>query len=250
MPITFDQPAWAHPFADRLIAAQSTRLGGVSQAPFAALNLGLHTADDPGDVARNREIFCQDLGCSVSQLAGAHQVHGDQVLRVQHPGQWTGYDALITNRKGVVLTVTIADCVPILIFDPVHDAVGAAHAGWRGTVAGIAEKTLRQMGQAFGTQAKDCWAWVGTCIGALDFAVDADVADHFPRQHKTWDEEKGKFFVDLKKANREQLINLQLPATQLTVSPYSTVADRERYFSHRAEQGQTGRMLAVIGLRG
>jgi polyphenol oxidase len=162
MPTTFDQPAWAGSFADRLIAAQSTRLGGVSQAPFATLNLGLHTADDPGD-----------LGCSAAQLAGAHQVHGDQVLLVNNPGQWAGYDAFVTHKKGVVLTVTVADCVPILIFDPVRDVVGAAHAGWRGTVAGIAEKTLRKMSEAFGTQAEDCWAWIGTCIGPLDFAVDA-----------------------------------------------------------------------------
>lgn len=242
------QPSWATNFTE-VTVAESTRHGGVSPVPYRSLNLGLYTKDDVENVRRNQQIFCQDLAWEVSRIAGAHQVHGNQVLRVNQPGQWEGYDALVTNRTNVLLTVTIADCTPILIYDPVHQAVGAIHAGWRGTVANIVEQTFRFMRDAYASCAEDCWAYIGTCIDGRDFEVDADVADHFSDQFKLWNDSKNKFLVDLKEANRQQLLDQGFQSSHIEVSPYSTLNNNDHYFSHRAELGKTGRMLAVIGLK-
>ena len=241
------QPSWAALFP-QLTVAESTRMGGVSPPPFASLNLGLFTDDKAANVRQNRERFCKDLGWQITSMAGSLQVHGDEVLRVNTPGQWEGYDALVTNRPDILLSVTIADCTPILIFDPVMQAVGAAHAGWRGTASQIATKTMWMMRDAYGSRPKDCWVFIGTCIAKKDFEVDADVANHFTDQYKDWDPLRSKFLVDLKKANRDQFLRMGVAPNQIEVSPFSTVSNNDRYFSHRAERGLTGRMIAVIGL--
>lgn len=233
----------------RVAAAESTRHGGVSQAPFASLNLGLHTADALEAVAENRRRFFAACGFAPDRTAGSHQVHGAEVLRVEEPGYHHGYDALITNRPHLLITVTVADCTPVLIYDPVQEAVAAVHAGWKGTIAGIVRKTLIEMQQAYGTQASDCLAYIGTCIDHCDFAVDADVADHFGAAHKSWDAEKGKFFVHLKAANRDLLLAAGMLPERIQVSPFSTFTHHQDYFSHRYEKGNTGRLLAAIGLR-
>ncbi|MEM1216454.1 MAG: peptidoglycan editing factor PgeF [Bacteroidota bacterium] len=247
--LRYDEPPWLAAFRDQLIAVQSTRLGGVSRAPYASLNLGLHTQDDPVRVAENRRLFCADVGFEEKQVAGGYQIHGDQILPVDTPGQTEGFDAFVTNRKDLMLSVTIADCVPVLLYDPVQRAVGAAHAGWRGTASEITRKTLAKMSECYGTQARDCWAYIGTCIGSNDFEVDTDVADHFTTTYQHFDPKRGKYLVDLQAHNRDQLLAQGVPSRQIACSPHSTVAQNQRYFSHRKEKGKTGRMLAVIGLK-
>lgn len=231
-----------------LIAAESTRNGGVSQAPFASLNLGLSTDDDEKAVWENRNRFYHSLGIAPGQIASAYQVHGREVKQVENPGRWDGFDALITNRKGIYLTVTVADCTPILIYDPKNQAVATVHAGWKGTALRIVHHTLSRMKEAFDTSPGDCWAFIGTCIDECSYEVDADVADHFQSPFKRWDEDRGKFFLDLKKANEAQLLTLGLPSAHIEISPYSTVLHNDQYFSYRKEKGQTGRMLNLIGL--
>lgn len=232
----------------RLAAAESTRHGGVSPAPFASLNLGKSTADAPENVAENRRRFCAALGFEPGQMAWSHQTHDDQILHVAAPGGAAGFDAMVTSGRGILLTVSVADCTPILIFDAKTEAVAAVHAGWRGTAAGLVFKTLRHMAGAFGTRPADCFAYVGTCIDECSFEVGEDVAAHFADDFKRFDAGRGKFFVDLKQANAAQLLDFGLPPAHLEISPYSTVLDNADYFSHRAERGTTGRMLAAIGL--
>ncbi len=244
----FYRPAWHSQFAERLLVGESTRHGGISSAPYQSLNLGRYTADDPEHVLENRRRFCEHLGIQPDQLVGAHQIHGSECRRIHRPGEWDGCDAFITNKANIFLTITVADCTPILLYDPAQGAVGAAHAGWRGTVAGIAAKTLRAMRDAYGTVPADCWAFIGTCIGADDFQVDADVANHFPDHLKRWAKEEEKFYVNLKASNREQLEQLGVPLAQIEQSPFSTVTNLENYFSYRAEGGVTGRMLGLIGI--
>jgi YfiH family protein len=233
----------------QLAAAESTRHGGVSEAPFDRLNLGLHTDDLPRAVAENRRRFFAACGFTPKQTAGSHQIHGAAVLEVTQAGYFAGYDALITRRPKILLTVTIADCTPVLLFDPVQNAVAAIHAGWKGTAAGIVAHTLLAMQKAFQTQPSDCLAYIGTCIDHCDFEVDADVGDHFEEVHKEWNEAAGKFLIDLKGSNRDQLIAAGIRADRIQRSPYSTVSYPSDYFSHRREKGKTGRMLAAIGLR-
>lgn len=232
-----------------LVAAESTRHGGVSPAPFESLNLGKNTDDDPANVAENRRRFCAALGCSPAQMAWSKQVHADRVRLVTEPGGAEGYDALVTNRPGIVLAVSVADCAPILIFDAKNNATGAAHAGWPGTAARIVEKTLQRMASEFGTNGADCYAYIGTCIDECSFEVGEEVAVQFDAAFKRFDAGRGKFLVDLKKANKAQLRTFGVPENRIEISPYSTVLNNADYFSHRKEKGATGRMLAVIGIR-
>lgn len=233
----------------RVVAAQSTRNGGYGKPPYESLNLGLYTKDAPKVVEQNRTAFFADLGFMPEQIAGSLQVHETAILSVTTPGQYQGFDALITQKKEILLTVTVADCTPILILDPTTESIAAIHAGWRGTVEQITQKTLQQMSEEFGSKAKDCLAYIGPCIDHCTFEVDEDVAQHFDPDFKAWDAHKRKFFVDLKKANRLQLESTGLLAGNIEVSPYSTVTHNEYFFSHRKENGKTGRLLCAIGFK-
>ncbi|MCE6992719.1 peptidoglycan editing factor PgeF [Dyadobacter sp. CY323] len=232
-----------------LVAAESTRHGGVSTGPFTSLNLGGSTQDSTENVLENNHRFFHALNVPFEQVAKSHQVHGEEILNVSEAGRYDGYDALITNQPDIQLAVTVADCTPILIFDPVQRAVAAIHAGWRGTVSEIVFKTVGRMVEVFGTNASDCLAYVGTCIDECSFEVGEDVAQHFQSDYKRWDDVKAKFFVDLKAANRDQLLRAGLKAGNIEISMYSTVLNNDDYFSYRHEKGLTGRMLATIGTR-
>ena len=232
-----------------IVAAESTRHGGVSPFPFASLNVGLNTDDRPEHVQENRRRFFSSLGIDPIQVASSHQIHDDQILTVTQPGRFEGYDALITNLPNQFLTVTVADCTPILIYDAGQQAVAAIHAGWRGTVARIVEKTVKAMQEQFGTQPTNCYAYVGTCIDGCSFEVGNEVAEQFDETYKQFDTGRQKFLIDLKAANVAQLAWAGVGATQIGVSPYSTVLDNRDFFSYRVENGNTGRMLAVIGIR-
>lgn len=239
--------------SENLVAAQSTRHGGFSSTPFQSLNLGLHTNDDLDTVKKNRTTFFNNIvpnhfPDAPNRAVGAYQSHGSNIHLATKPEYLENYDAFITNQPNLILTVTTADCTPVLIFDPEKKAIAAIHAGWRGTCQQIVSKTLSEMNKQFDTQTKDCLAYIGPCIDECSFEVDADVADHFDGSFKQWDEEKNKFFVDLKKANQAQLIQAGLPTHQIEISPYSTVLDNEHFFSYRKEKGQTGRLLSAIAL--
>ncbi len=244
----FRQPAVFLRFPE-LAAAESTRHGGVSPAPYASLNLGKHTDDAPENIAENRRRFCAALGFQPAQMAWSKQVHGDQVRLVTGPGGAEGFDALVTDRPGLLLAVSMADCTPILIYDPRNRVAAAVHSGWPGTAARLVEKTLARMAAAFGTRGADCFAYIGTCIDECSFEVGGEVAEKFDAGFKRFDAERGKFLVDLKKANAAQLLAFGIPEDHLEISPLSTVLNNADYFSHRKEKGTTGRMLAVIGVR-
>lgn len=245
---TYYQPSVFNSFTN-LIAAESTRTGGVSPVPLSSLNLSFRVGDDETNVIENRKRFFGGLGIEPEQLATSYQVHGDKVLYAIEPGDYSGFDALVTDRKDVFVAVSVADCTPILIYDTENEVVAAIHAGWRGTVDGIVFKTLETMQDHFGTKSKDCFAYIGTCIDECSFEVDADVADHFPNEFKRFDASLNKFLVDLKAGNKDQLLEFGIPDSQIEVSPFSTVLNNDHYFSHRKEKGQTGRMMAVIGMK-
>lgn len=241
------QPAIFSPFAG-LAAAESTRNGGISPSPYTSLNLGKSTGDRPENVAENRRRFCAALGFQPEQLAWSTQTHGDLVRLVTTPGGSEGFDALITQIPGILLAVSVADCTPVLVFDARTRAMAAVHAGWRGTTAYLVAKTLLEMSNSFGTQGKDCYAYIGTCIDECSFEVGETVAAAFETRFIRYDTARQKHFADLKQANCAQLLEFGVPSMQIETSPYSTLLHNDTYFSHRLEKGETGRMLAVIGL--
>lgn len=242
----FDTPEIFKQFPE-LLAVQSRRTGGVSKAPFTSLNLGLST-DDP-DVAANRKLFFDAAGIDESRIASAHQVHGNKVYVAEMPGRQEGYDAVITNKPGIIAGVTIADCTPVLIYDKVNHAVAAVHAGWRGTAGKIVTEALSAMQKNFGTSGENCYACIGTCISFAAFEVGEEVAKEFDAAFVRFDNEKQKYFVDLKAANLKQLMEFGIPSSQIEISEKCTMLNNGEYFSYRKEKGQTGRMLALIGLR-
>lgn len=232
-----------------VVAAESQRSGGVSPAPYQSLNLGINTEDTPGHVEHNRERFFKALGWSVGAFCYSYQVHGKAVLVATEPEGHHGYDAIITKEPGLLIGVTIADCTPVLVFDPKQRAVAAIHAGWQGTAAQIVTHTLNRMEEAFGTHPEDCLAYIGTCITQPYYEVDERVASRLPEAHLKAGAKPGKWMADLKGANLAQLLTAGVPKAHIEVSPYCTWADNEHYFSHRRNKGVTGRMLAVIGIK-
>jgi YfiH family protein len=226
----------------QIVAGISTRHGGVSSQAYQSLNLGVHTDDDPVAISSNLELFCADLGISPDALARSYQVHGSEIWTTSEAGYQTGYDAVLTSEQGIFAGVGIADCCPILLADPVRQTAAAIHAGWKGTVAQIVSKTASAL-IAGGSNPADILAYIGPCISLENFEVGDEVAEHF--EHK---EKRGaRWHVDLKLANATQLRDLGI--TQIEISNYCTVANNDVFYSHRKEQGITGRMLAVIGFQ-
>jgi hypothetical protein len=260
-----------------LVHAVFTRYGGVSRAPHHTLNTSLSVGDDPEAVAENRRRTAAALGAALDQCQWAHQVHGSQVavvteLNGQAPeaacsrvpeaacsrvpeaacSRVPEADALVTARTGVLLCLRLADCVPVLLYDPVRRAVGIAHAGWRGTVAGIAAATVEAMIRAFGTQPADLVAGIGPSIGPCCYAVSRDMVNS-PGPRYRWPQSSvqvrgGVHYVDLWQANVQQLVDAGVPAKSVSVSGVCTACHTADFYSHRAERGRTGRFTAAIGL--
>ena len=229
-------------------AGQSNRKGGFSSSPFDSLNLGLSTGDDKELIQKNRDLFFKVLGTEEKNVAHSHQVHGKNVLVANTPQYADGYDAIITNVPGLFACVTIADCTPVLIYDHKHKAVAAIHSGWKGTVAEITAHTLEEMLKQYGTRGEDCYAYIGTCISYESFEVGKEVAVQFRKEFTRFDLEKQKYFVDLKADNLSQLTKFGIPLSHIEVAKTCTVINNSDYFSYRKEKGQTGRMLAAIGI--
>ena len=233
--------------------AFSTRLGGASPPPFDSLNLGnpngCEVQDDYPRIWDNYRLLQAAAGCAGRELCRVHQVHGDVVARVRAGAAFdTGVkaDALVGDDPGRVLSVRVADCVPILIAADDGRTVAAVHAGWRGVVAGVAVVALREMGVA----PERCVAAVGPCIGPEAFEVGGEVLDAFraafgddaPVRRRG----DGKGHVDLRDAARRQLVNAGIPGEQIDTTDLCTVHDAGEFFSHRRDNGVTGRMAAII----
>ena len=240
----------------------STRKGGVSPAPWDSLNLGPGRGDAPEHVLENYRRFCLAVGTDPHRTVLARQVHETTVLHATSKDCGKGLfrerdytaDALITNEPGLALVVFSADCGILLLHDPVHHAIGAIHAGWRGCAAGIVEKTVQAMTQAFGTQPKDLLAAVGPCIGPCCFETDQDVPDAMTAalgdvaMSFVDDHGDGRFHVDLKGLNRLWLLRAGVRPEQIAVSDACTACDLDTFFSHRRTGNARGAMAALIQL--
>jgi polyphenol oxidase len=251
---------------DGIVHAFSTRQGGVSTGPFATLNLGQSVGDDPASVEENRRRFFGGFGIAPMQVVRAKQVHGDGVLRVDaglvgrtgfprclvdEPAE---FDALITNVPGLALVVSTADCLPILIYDPVHQAAAAVHAGWRGTAKRVAVQTLAAMREAHGTSPADCRAAIGPGIRRCCFEVDAAVTEAMSDVLPSWERyatanRAGHWLLDIAGVNRALLEAAGLRRDRIEDVDLCTSCRTDLFFSHRAERGRTGRMMNFILLR-
>ncbi|MHB1421342.1 MAG: peptidoglycan editing factor PgeF [Bacillota bacterium] len=244
-------------------AAFSTRQGGVSNSPYQSLNLGLHTGDSPEQVIINRRRLGDALGIPLNDWVAAEQVHGDRVASVTADDQGKGStdyltairgtDALITNKAGVPLIAYFADCVPLMIWDPVQAAIGLVHAGWKGTLLGIGPKTLMEMGRAFGTNPTHCYVTIGPSIGPCCFEVGDEVIRMFSEKYPNLsglvrEEHQARGHLDLWSTNIRSLLATGILPGNITVSGLCTSCHRDMFFSYRSEGGVTGRQAAIIML--
>jgi YfiH family protein len=291
-----------------LVHGFSTRTGGSSKAYGGnALNLSFTPKDTKAAVERNRTAFLKAVGAPAWPLATVRQIHSDLVWPVvasnavlpvladeleaapatgsrrssARPGEaLPAGDGLITDTPGLLLAVRTADCLPLLIVDPKKRAVGAFHAGWRGTLKRIAEKGVGEMRRWFGSKPEDLRAAIGPCIHSCCFEVGEEVREQFQSQFDYADalftELKEtdpiherypllflvgrapghiepflpvKIKLDLVEANRRQLLAAGLRPRHITAQSLCTACSTDKLFSHRAEKGVTGRMMAVIGIK-
>jgi YfiH family protein len=242
---TSDVPCWRHSDAPRgALLAFTTRRGGVSPAPFDTLNLGRSTADDPGNVTENRFRLLRRLGAEPAALATAGQVHGTRVAEVAAPGHEPDCDALLTTVPGLALAVTTADCMSLLFTAP--GAVAAAHAGWRGTVAGMPRAVLSALMARTGGSPSDITVHIGPCIRGCCYEVGDEVASGFPAAALR--RVTGRFRLDLPTAAVIALREAGLSADAIHDTGACTACEPHWYFSHRRDAGATGRLWGVARL--
>jgi YfiH family protein len=240
----------------------STRTGGYSNSPYNSLNLALHVGDDPDKVLKNRRRLAEAIGIPLDQFTIARQVHSGTVTVVSEAMKGRGStnqedaveatDAMVTDVPGICLIILVADCVPMLFFDPARNVIAAAHAGWRGTLQSIALHTVRAMEKHFGCSPQDILVGMGPSIGPCCYEVGPEVIAQVKAvlssyQHYIQRESKdGKGYLDLQRANRGQLVRAGIPRENIETANQCTCHNAHTFFSYRHQHGETGRFGAGI----
>ena len=236
-----------------------SRAGGVSPAPFDSLNLGYagtEGTDSPELVDKNYAILGRALGVTRDNLFAIRQVHGSRVAVAEdemrdgkNPPHVIEADAAITALTGVAVGVLTADCLPVLLYDPVKRVAGAAHAGWKGTEKEIGSKTVEAMRARFASRPEDIRAALGPCIGPCCYEIGDEVAQRFSAT-KALLREGGRTTLDMALANMEQLERGGLKRENITLPGACTACSNRDFFSYRKDAGSTGRQLSFIIIRG
>jgi YfiH family protein len=223
-------------------------------APYS-FSLALHTQENSKEIIKNRNYFKKYF--PHTQFIVAKQTHSDNICIVSKIAElgWKSLDnaiensdALITNKPKVMLTILTADCVPILLFDPIEKVIAAVHAGWKGTEQEILFKTVKKMEETFGTKPKNILAGIAPSIGKCCYEVDWDVAQHFKNIENAYDKKEEKYMLDLPHINKLQLLNADLKKENIEMSNICTACNVKHYFSYRKENGCSGRFMSMIGL--
>jgi len=231
------------------------RRGGVSCGPYAELNVSRRVGDDIASVEENWRRLATAIGDAV-RFARMRQVHGTRVVSVSKEAPDAGEaDALISRASGLVLSVLTADCVPILLVAPQARAVAVAHAGWRGTLAGVVVEAIEALAQEYDVQLGDIHAALGPAIGGCCYEVDETIGNDFAAR---WGQANvvrrsvsntGKVYLELRTANVAQLAHAGVPTAQITVVGPCTRCHSGEFFSHRGSGGHAGRQVSFVGWR-
>ena len=240
-------------FGEGVTAFSTTRQGGYSSGNYGEFNINRYCGDTKEAIARNRELLCELLGIDDSRLLMPHQVHKTEIVAVDETSQESqleGVDALMTNVSGLCIGVSTADCIPVLLYDRVHRAVSAIHAGWRGTVKRIVEKTVAQMTAVYGSRPADMIAQIGPGIHIESFEVGDEVYNAFAAAGFAMESISRrygeKWHIDLPECNRRQLLSTGIPEAQISVSPICTYQHPDLYFSARRLGINSGRIFTGI----
>jgi YfiH family protein len=235
-----------------------TRKGGVSTGPFHSLNLSTAVKDHSGAVERNIQSVCEALGVQPQQTVACHLVHGADILTVDRYNRqplMAKADGLITVEPDIYLFLRFGDCTPLLFFDPVRNAVGLTHAGWRGTMQNAAGATVNAMVQRLGCRPQNIIAVIGPAIGPCCYEVGPEVMTAATETFEgpqglfsRYSEQTQRAHFDMWAANQRQLA--EAGVGQIVQSGLCTACRTDEFFSHRAEKGLTGRFGVIIGLAG
>ncbi|MEJ2487074.1 MAG: peptidoglycan editing factor PgeF [Anaerolineales bacterium] len=250
--LTFDS------FAENgLTHAVFTRIGGESRGYLSSLNVGLTVGDDPEIVARNRQLAFKTLNRQINTLSDSWLVHRDNLVIYDTPRPPDQKippkaDIILTDNPAVSLFMRYADCVPILLYDPEHHAIGLAHAGWKGTVMKVAKTAVEAMGTRYGTRPANLLTAIGPSIGPDRYQVGPEVVEQVKQAFNSEAPSLLPKFgdsthFDLWAANRLTLI--QAGVRQIEEAEICTASNTQDWFSHRAEQGKTGRFGVLLALK-
>ncbi|GGE66228.1 peptidoglycan editing factor PgeF [Priestia taiwanensis] len=240
---------------------------GSSIEAYASFNLGVHVNDKHEHVMMNRTKLGETLSYPIHKWVCAEQVHEATVAKVTTDDKGKGIyvyeegirgtDGIYTREKDVLLTSCYADCVPLYFYAPKHDAIGLAHAGWKGTVKNIAGEMIQVWTEDEHIPLEDIHVAIGPCIHACCYIVDDRVINAVKEilpanQHASVYEQvsDGQYRIDLQEVNRLLFVNMGIPKEQITLSSYCTSCEDKLFFSHRRDKGKTGRMLSFIGFKG
>lgn len=239
----------------------STREGGITvDPPKASLNLSWTRCGSPEEVIANFKIFAEGAGIDYDDMAVVNHEHGANVLRIAHEHRGRGFykdplppcDGIITDDPTVTLVTSHADCGAYFFYDPVHRAIGMAHAGWKGTLLRIGAEMARRMAEEFDTDPSDIIAATGPCICRDCFEVDADLGEKFQSEFGypgiSRPGRQGKAYVDLELAAAVQFVEDGIRPESITLMNACTYENRQHFFSHRRDKGITGSMAAYIKL--
>jgi YfiH family protein len=252
---------WDH----NLVVGISTRNEGSSVIPYSSLNLGLHVGDHRGTVVSNRKRLGERIDFSVANWVCGEQVHGSNIVKVgkEHSGKGVlNYESSLPNVDGfytcetdLLLTACYADCVPLYFFAPNHGVIGIAHAGWKGTVEGIGPSMIKKWIEEERISPGEIFAVIGPAIGLCCYEVDDRVIAKVVQQlqpdskypHPYIKTGANSYQLDLNELNRQLLVDAGVKDEHIERSGFCTSCRTDLFFSHRKENGKTGRMISFIG---
>lgn len=235
----------------------STRVGGVSEGVYESLNLGYNRGDKKENVDKNFELLLSSADFNSRDVVFSHQVHKTNVFHVKSVDdnfKIKEIDALVTDKKGLILGIFNADCTPILFLDKRKKIIGGAHAGWRGTIDEIAKVTLEEMVNVYHSDLKDILVGIGPSIGNCCFEVDFDVADEFlskdfAKDYVTYKKEVNKYYIDLWMVNKNLLITCGVPPENIEITSHCTKCNPDLFYSHRICGKERGTMMSFMEIK-
>ncbi|MBK8982590.1 MAG: peptidoglycan editing factor PgeF [Ignavibacteria bacterium] len=228
-----------------IIFGFSTKPGGVSPEPYC-LNLSKAVGDDPDNVSANRNLFFTRLGIDESRITFQKQIHSSIVNYSPHPCHIDGCDAIFTDKKNNFIAVGVADCIPIFLYDPVSKVIAGVHSGWKGTYKKILTKTISELINKFEVNPANLTAFIGPGICSDHYEVGEEVGILFDDKYRY--KSNGKYFLDLKKDNYDQLINSGVKHDSIEVSGLCTFCEKDLLHSYRRDGALSGRMFGIIGI--
>lgn len=249
-------------FGQDIVAFSTTRQGGYSQGNYGKFNINRYCGDHAAAIAQNRQALCLWLQIDDRHLLMPHQVHLTEIATIddhflslgdeERQQRLEGVDAIMTDKAGVCVGVSTADCIPVLLYDSVHHAVCAVHAGWRGTVSRIVEKAVKAMTETYGSQPDDIQAQIGPGISLDSFEVGDEVYDAFAQagfDMTTISQRQAKWHIDLPACNRLQLTAMGVKPERISVLDICTYKSPDTFFSARRLGINSGRIFTAIMMK-